>query len=374
VAKPFEAEADPRRVDDIIAGLQDARVVKEVTGADADLASFGLAPPVCRVELSVGQEPAPRVLRLGRASPVGADRYAVDPSGRVVLSDGSLFGLFSRDAEALRERRLVPLAAESVTRIAIERPAGKLVLEAKDGTWTIVAPIRDAASSSACRDLARAVVSIELDDAHPTAAPIASRPDRRIAIEVGASGASTNIVAYVATAGIEGKRVGWRDGGGLTGLLQESAARELEHAPDAYRDKRVTDFSTPDALWVTVERPGHALRVERAAEGAAWSGRDGDATFVPDAARVEALLARLRTLTATGFDAADGAPATGTIGVGGAAGELARLTWGPAPQGADADGETLRVTTPARPGVVFRVRAADLGPIPAAPADWTAAR
>ena len=47
-----------------------------------------------------------------------------------------------------------------------------------------------------------------------------------------------------------------------------------------------------------------------------------------------------------------------------ASGELARLTWGPLPPDAGTEGESLWVTTPARPGVWFRVAATALGPVP----------
>jgi hypothetical protein len=53
--------------------------------------------------------------------------------------------------------------------------------------------------------------------------------------------------------------------------------------------------------------------------------------------------------------------------------DLARLTYGPLPRAAGSNDEILWVTTPARPGVVFQVPAAYLGPIPGSAGDLAAA-
>jgi hypothetical protein len=85
------------------------------------------------------------------------------------------------------------------------------------------------------------------------------------------------------------------------------------------------------------------------------------------------MLDRLRRLTATGFEVGPvRSVATGTIVASGTAGELGRLSWGPIPPLPDAKGETVWVTTPARPGVLFRVLATELGPVPTDAKDWTA--
>jgi len=364
LAEPFAAEADPRRVHELIAALEDARIRKVIAEGKAPLASFGLEPAACTVHLAFTAKAEGLTLRLGRASPVGTERYAAGDDGRVVFADGSLYAVVSRGAGALRERRLFPLDAESVTRIELDRPDGRVVLARRDGSWRIEAPFSDAASSSACASLARAVTSFAVTEPAAGAAPSYVRPERRIRIAITAQGAAG------AAAGIEGKRLGWREGGRLTGLVDEASAVALTKPPDSFRESRIASFASPDVRSVSIVRGATHLVVSRSGEAKPWSGVDGSTAVPVDGARVDGLLDRLRGLDASGFLAAPPASATtGTIAVAGEKGELLRLTYGPLPGTAGSEGPSSWVTTPARPGVVFNVSTASLGRVPASAAD-----
>jgi len=371
VTQPFEAEADLRRVQDLIASLRDARVKKVISDSAAHQDAYGLSPAACTVHLGFPL-PAPAVtFRLGRSSPIGSDRYAGLDGARVVLTEGSLFGAVSRGAEAFREKRLFPVDPEEITRIVVDGPAGRLAVTQSGSAWRLEAPYADAASSSACSGLARAVGALELNDPGTVPAPIGTLPSRRLELEVTTSGRASPAIAFVAAAGIDGKRLAWRDGSERAGLVEESAARELDRPPESFRDPRIATFSSPDVRRLTIERGRAVLRLAREREGSPWSGADGSADFAVDGRRVEDLLDRIRALTASGFRS--GAPPTqptGTIAIEGGGAELARFTWGPAVDEAkDPAAGELWVTTPARPGVVFRMGAASLGPVPTQAAD-----
>jgi len=199
---------------------------------------------------------------------------------------------------------------------------------------------------------------------------IDAKPDRRIAIAITSSGRPAPRVAFVAARGINGKRLGWRDGGSFTGLVEDAAARELERSADAFRDPRVASFSSPDVRRVSIERGGSVLRIERAGLGSPWAGSEGSTPFAVDGSRIDALLDRLRDLTGVGVEAGEPkSPPTGTIVVTGDKVDLARLTWGPLAPATDRGGESVWLTTPARPGALFRVEAVAFGPIPAKPTD-----
>jgi hypothetical protein len=369
---PVAAEADPRRVHDLIAAVQGARIRKVIEERGFDENAFSLAPG-CRLDVTLSGTEGTRTLRLGRTSPVGVERYAVAEGGRLVLTDAALHGLLDRDGGALRERRLLPFDAGAVTRIALERPGDRLVLAVSNGAWSLLEPVADRASAAAGSRLAAALASLELDETGEAAAPASTRRDRRVAIEVTLAAGTPPLAAYVASAGLEGRRVAWRRDGSLVGLVAESALNDLELVADAYRDKRVLSLSLPDVRSVLVERGGMRLRVHRAAEGDPWKGEDGGKAFPVDGERVAALLNRVRELTAVGFASDAKTPATGTLVVGGASSELARLTWGPLPPEPGVEDESLWVTTTARPGVRFRVDATALGPVPAKSSEWTSA-
>ncbi len=370
ITEPLIAEADPRRVHDVVAALQGVKIRKAIAETAADLPAFGLDPAACTVRVDLGTATPAISLRVGRSSPVGNGRYASADDDRVVLTDGSVYGVVSQGAEALREKRLFPVDPETITRIDLTRPDGRLVVASAGGTWRVEAPRSDLASAAACTSLARAIASIELTDTGAAPMRIGAKPDRRIALAITSSRRSSPFVAFVAAAGIDGKRLGWRDGGPFAGLVEEAAARELEQPVDAFRDPRVTSFSAPDARRLSIMRGASVLRVLRAGEGSPWEGSEGATPMAVDGSRVDALLDRLRGLMSAGFEG--GEPPTrptGTIAVSGEKGDLARLTWGPLAPSTHGGDESVWMTTAARPGTVFRVEAVSFGPIPANAAD-----
>jgi len=374
ITQPFPAEADPRRVDEIISGLQDARARKVIAERAAELSAFGLGPAVCEVTITPAAGQAPLALRVGRASPVGSERYATADGRRVVFVDGSLYTVLSRGAEALREKRLFPVDPDAVTRVAIARPDGMLTLVKDQDGWRVEAPFADRAATSACSGLARTLATMEIASAAPNPASSAVRADRRIEVQVTTTAAATPRRAYVAAAGIDRTRLAWREGGGLSGLVAEPQAHELEAPADSFRDLRIASFSTPDARRVGVTAGSGTLEVSRSGEAASWTGVAGGAPFPVDAARLDRFLDRLRELTASGIlGTPPGSAPTATITVAGAGRELARLTFGPAAPASGSGDETIWVTTPERPGVVFTLAAATLGPVPVKAVDLAAA-
>jgi Domain of unknown function (DUF4340) len=364
ITRPFEAEADLRQVETLIGSLRDARV-KKVVGVDGgQLQSFGLSPAACAVRLSFEPASAPVTIRLGRSSPVGSERYAAADDARVVLTDGNLFGVVAGDAEGFREKRLFPVESDAITRIALDRPDGRVVLARSGSAWRLEAPSPDAASASACEGLARAISEIEIVDPDTVRVPVNIEPGRRLRLEVATRENDAGRVAFVAAAGINGRRLGWREGAALAGLIDESALGELLRPAESMRERRIASFSSPDVRRITLEQGGTSLRIARAGEASPWSGTAGAVTFAVDGHRVDEVLDRWRVLTASGFaPAAPKSERTGTLSIEGESATLASFTWGPL--GAD-----LWLTTPSRPGVIFQVDADSFGPIPANASDW----
>ncbi len=365
LVKPLAAEADPRAAHVLVTALQDARIRKVISAAGTDAASYGLSPPECAATVTLDGASGTREVRLGRTSPIGVERYARDAAGRVVFVDGSLASALGRSVLSLREKRLVPVEPGSVVRIELTRPAGSLVL-AKDGDrWRLLAPDRDAAAASACEQLARSLTAMELHDLRSIPIAAAGPAERRIAIKVVAKERTAPVEAFVATAGVGGGRLAWREGGAFAGLLSEAAATDLLGPSDRYRDDHVQSFSTPEVRSMTIERGGTTIRVERAAEGSPWTAREGNAEApAPDKGRVDALLDSIRFLKGSGFlPAPPPSPATGAIVVRAAARDLAKLRWGPLPP-AGGGAESVWIESGDRPGVVFRVPASSFGPVP----------
>jgi hypothetical protein len=370
IVEPVAAEADPRRARDVVSALQDAKVKKVIAEAGADPAAFGLAPAACTVRIELQKAAPALTLRLGRGSPVGSERYAATADGRVVLTDGTLFGVLARDPDAFREKRLFPVESGDITHITVERPEGRVALALQDGGCRLEAPVSDLAATAACASLARALSSAEVEGPPVAQLPRDVRPDRRVRIEVAARTVPSPMVAIVAAKGVEGKRLAFRDGGAVSGLVEERAAGELERPAESFRDTRILSFSSPDVFGLTIEREGRTLKVTRKDEASPWTGT-ADSNPIPlDGSRVLGVLDALRNLSAAGFETeAPRTPAAATIAVSGAAGELARVTFGPLPKVAGDRDASVWLTTPVRPGVVFRTGASALKAIPVTDAD-----
>ena len=370
VVRPFEADADPRRVHEVVAALQDARVRKTIAGAETNPSAFGLAPAVCTVRLNAAATAPPLTLRIGRASPVGSERYAVADDARLVLTDGSLYGALAREAESFREKRLIPLEAGEITRIAIMRPPERLSIVLTDGICRLEAPLADAGAASACESLARAVTSVALSGPFAPRPQTGTNAERLIAVEVTAKGASAPLRAYIATAGRDGRRVAWRDGSAEVGLVGESAVSELLRPADSFRDLRIVAWSPGDVRRLTIERAATVLRLERAGETAPWTASAGSSVVPVLAARADAVVDALHDLRGSGFLVlAPSTAATATIAAYGDRGELARLTFGPLPPQAGQATESVWLTTSARPGVAFKVEASRVAGLPKDAAD-----
>jgi hypothetical protein len=272
----------------------------------------------------------------------------------------------ARPADAFRERRLLPLDPQGVSRLTIERPAGRVVLARVDGVWRLEEPVRDAADRFEAERAVEAATSLQIEHEEAPERPLHASRDRRIAVTADA------LTAYVADAGVGGKRLAWREHGDTIGLVGESALADLDRPAAAFRDRQVMSFSSPDALRVVVTRGATSLTLSRASEKDPWTGQDGaEAPGEVDGARVTALLDRLRGVRALAVE--DGAPPTaptGTLAVSGEAGDLARASWGPLPP-RDAE-EAVWVTIPGREGTYFRVLASSFGPVPSGRKDLVA--
>ena len=363
---PQPTEADPREVHTLLEALRGARVRKVIAERGVDASAFGLDPETCTVRLEIQGDAAGRTLTIGHTSPVGYERYARGADGRVVFIDGTLYTALARPADTFRERRLLPLDPQGVSRLTIERPAGRVVLAREEGVWRLEEPVRDAADRFETERAVDAATSLQIEhEEAPERPPHASR-ERRIVVTADA------LTAYVAAAGVGGKRLAWREHGDTIGLVAESALADLDRPAAAFRDRQVLSFSSPDARRVVVTRGAMSLTLSRASEKDPWTGQDGAETpGEVDGARVTALLDRLRGVRALGVE--DGAPPTaptGTLAVSGEAGDLARASWGPLPP-RDAE-EAVWVTTPGREGTYFRVLASSFGPVPSGRKDLVA--
>lgn len=377
---PVDSEADAEQVDrllDAVAGARISRVVEEKPG---DEAPFGLAPPEAelRLESEGGGPPAP--LRLGRLSPVGFERYASVGDGRVVLVDGSVGTALLRDPEDFRQKRLIPVDAEHVRRIALVRDGERIVVEREGADWKVREPVRDLGDAMSCDSLARSLARLALarlvePDKMGEILPAFADPVFDAQVSTEPEGTFRIQVAAEAKSG--GERPARRVGSTVAGWIRASDLQDLmERKARDLREKRLVLASAAEILQVRIERAGRTLTVKREREGEPWQVEEAGTSGPADGGKVEDLLDRLRWIRATPEDGRAAPDWEMSLQFAGASGALGRLDIGPEfeDRGEGDAGKKRLARSSWRPGFLFSFPSESLGTVPTGRADLAPAQ
>ncbi len=376
MVSPSQGEADREQVEGLLRTASGARVLRVVEEKAASEAAFGLAPPEAELRVEVAGEASKKVLRIGRLSPIGFERYASAGGGRVVLVDGALGTTLLREPEEFRQKHLVSVDAERVRRLALVRGSERIVVERSGTDWKVLEPVQDLGDATGCDSLARFLAGLSLNRLATAGEitdllPAFARPD--LAAEVADEGGRTFRIQVA----VEERKDEWparRVGSTVVGWVRAAEARELfERGAQDVRERRLVLASAPDVLEVRLEGGGRSLRARREKEGDPWKMEEGGAAAGPaDAGKVEDFLDRLRWIRATPADGTD-PPASWelTIRLAGGSGELGRLELAPETETTTEHGvEKRRLARSSwRPGFVFSFPAESLGAIPSSRGD-----
>ncbi|MEZ4319762.1 MAG: DUF4340 domain-containing protein [Myxococcota bacterium] len=131
VDAPYQADADPGAVIDLLDAVRESTKGIPVTG---EAASFGLEPPAATVTVGL-EDGTTRVLAVGNVTPDGAHTYAR-------AADGTLAAVSGRPAEEMlkrpneyRDHRVFRYAPGDVTRISVASDLGTLEATKSDAGW-----------------------------------------------------------------------------------------------------------------------------------------------------------------------------------------------------------------------------------------------
>jgi uncharacterized protein DUF4340 len=139
IKKPFEADADPTEMSAWLGQLTSAKVEEFVGEAAGDLAKYGLDKPKLSLKAKL-QDGSERVVAIG--SKTGESYYAKNSDRpQVVKVESILYDRLNIKPFELRDRQIVKLNREELTRVEIKNPNGTLIAEKdKDGKWIIKEP------------------------------------------------------------------------------------------------------------------------------------------------------------------------------------------------------------------------------------------
>lgn len=190
LAEPFGARADKAEVEALVrklVELEKKRTLEE-TGDGTSLADLGLEPPEATISLKA--EGGDRVLRLGDEVPMSKDRVAT-LGGRpeIYVVDGSVLGEVTRDPGAWRDRRVVNLESDEVTRLELSTAGREPVVIRRDGEqFRLAAPISDLADRGEVRKLVSELAGLRaqsfLDGAEADPTQLGLEPPRAV-VDIG---------------------------------------------------------------------------------------------------------------------------------------------------------------------------------------------
>jgi uncharacterized protein DUF4340 len=272
LTRPRALPADGDALRDFLEKLRAARVKEFVAEAPRSLEPFGLDRPV-RVSIHTGRDKdrATKTLLFGRADAGKKGVYAMRAGETaVVLIPDETWAAVPKNVAVLRDKTVVEIERDTVTRLEIESPKGTVTLAQENGRWKITAPealpadqVEAGAVVFKLRELrAQAFLT---DDASGVPRYLA-KPTVRVSIsERGAPGPRTLLLAPsperrggapTAYAGLAGR--------GPVVLVDGKALEELGRSVDDLRDRILLPGLEPrDIKRVRVRAGGQTVVVER---------------------------------------------------------------------------------------------------------------
>jgi hypothetical protein len=142
ITQPVTLPADTTEMNDLLEKLATAQVKEFVAEAPKSLDRYGLARPV-RVSVHTGKDKdrATRTLLVGRVDADKKGVYAMrDGESSVLLLPEEVGRLVPRTVAAIRNKQLVELDRDKITRVDVQGPRGPVTLVREKDRWKITAP------------------------------------------------------------------------------------------------------------------------------------------------------------------------------------------------------------------------------------------
>jgi Domain of unknown function (DUF4340) len=261
-----------------------------------DLAAYGLAPALIEVTLTAKDGKASKLL-IGENTPTGGAVYAkLDGDPRLFTMASSFKSTFDKGAKDLRDKRLLPLTQDKLSRIEITAQKQTYEFVKKgENAWQIVKPKAMRADSIQTDDLVQRLKNADMDlsgaqDDKKTAAAFGSAAVLAVAKVTDQDGTKTLEIRkskddyYAKSSAVEGIY-----------KVSKVLGDGLDKPVDNYRNKKVFDFGFSDPTRIEVTDIGKTSIYDKSGETWTSGGKKMDSTSV------QAFIDRLRDLAAAKF-------------------------------------------------------------------------
>ncbi len=298
IVEPEPQRADQDAVKSMVSTLSSLNADKLVEEKAADLIPYGLEKPELGVTV-VQKDGKAEEIYIGDEVPTGYAHYAKTKAGaRVYTVAGYTKSSLDKTPNDLRDRRLLTFDSEKLTRLTVRARGGEIEF-GKDAQneWAIVKPRTLRADGYQVEELIRKLKDAKMD-AYATAEDLKTAAARfasgtRVAtVTVSGQGGDQQMEVrrdweknyYAKTSVVEGiHKVGSDLGEGVDKGL------------DDFRNRKLFGFGWSEPTAVEVRRPDGAVTYTKSGENWMAGGKQ------MDAASVQALIDKLRDLSATAF-------------------------------------------------------------------------
>jgi hypothetical protein len=378
ITRPVALPADTNDMNDLLDKLGSGRVKEFVAEAPKSRAPYGLDRPL-RVSLHTGKDKdrSTRTLLIGRFDDQKKGLYAMrEGESSVLLLPEDLNKVIPRNVAAIRDKQVVQLERDKVTRIQLESPKGAVTLVRDKDRWSIAAPQALPADQTQAGALLSRLAEIRaqgfLSDDASGISRFVGRPTVKLTVtQEGAQPTTLLLAPSAERRGGQPSAYAAVANRGPVVLVDAKALDDLARSVDDLRDHALfAGLESKDVKRLRVRVGGQTAVLERSGD-ADWKLLE-PTKAAARAARVEDLLYAVRSLRWKEIVAPGGeeparygldAPSMELVLLKGDGGELGRLTVG------KRDGGRAFVRTGASPAI-YAVDASTLGAEPKIPDDF----
>ena len=153
ITSPQPLIADHEAVSSITYDLSPLKADAVIDEKASDLKSYGLAPPVVEVNVTVKDGKSPKLL-IGDDTPTGGAAYAMLEGDPRLFTIGSTYKTnLNKGLKDLRDKRMLPLDFDKVSKVELSGPKLNLTFVSDSGKWTVQNPKEMRADTATLADV-----------------------------------------------------------------------------------------------------------------------------------------------------------------------------------------------------------------------------
>lgn len=308
MAEPAETDADQTEVTSLTSNLASLEVNRVVDENAADLAQYGLAPPVVEVAFKADGN-VNGAIALGNKTPTSGDIYAVRPGEKkVFLVAAYLETSFNKKPFDLRDKRILRFERDKIDALNITVGTSRFALARAGSEWTLTAPVKARGDYSAIEGILTRLSSTnmtKLVDAAPKDLKAYGLAPADVVFSIGAGSTTAELAVAAEKDGVVNALDRTRN---IVFTIDPAVATDLKKGVDDYRDKDLFEFRPFNAVRVKITRGAESYEFAKVAAQDTtpekWqrvpADAGGTATDI-EGVKIDDLLTKLSSLRAQSF-------------------------------------------------------------------------